>query len=404
MRDIREGPFAESIAGYGGRRPGRSVRLLSTVRTARRHASRFMDVSWCDRVGIPGLRRRRLFTLILALASFGLLVLLGGVRLGSWSASWWLEALDTLALYAFAPFIGTIVFAWVLRSRMLAVIGIGAVALFAHQFGAEVTSALGLSGPVSAAAAPSAHQVRVLTLNLHFSSVDRDAVVELLRTWRPDVVLLQEVTPRFAETVQPSIADEYPYAVAVGLDNRYKGGVTWSRLPLGAAQRLDLGNAANVLHRVAVSTATGEVWLYNIHLANPTRADDGEGRPAAWPPFQTDQRDRELARLAAQTARADGPIVLAGDFNTAAGSRAYRAFPSAWHDAFAEAGRGFGHTFPAAVPERWPSGWPRISLPLIRIDYILASPDLRPRGAWTQEVRGSDHLAVIADLELPGAR
>ena len=347
---------------------------------------------------------RRLSTLGLALASLGLLVLMGIVRLGTWPAWWWLEALDTFALYAFVPFVGTTVLAWRRHSRALAAISLGAGILFAHLFGAQVMSTLSLSGSAAASAAPEATQIRVLTLNLHFSSVDRDALVELLRTWRPDIVMLQEVTPGYAEAVQPSIGGDYPYAVAVGLDNRFKGSVTWSRLPLRAAERLDIGNAANVLHRVAASTAGGEVWLYNVHLANPTETARGAGRLAALARFQSDQRDLELARLTEQTARADGPFVLAGDFNIAAGSRAYRAFPAAWRDAFAEAGRGFGHTFPAAVPERQGRGWPGISLPLIRIDYILTSPDLRPREAWTQEVRGSDHLAVIADLELTGAR
>ena len=43
-----------------------------------------------------------------------------------------------------------------------------------------------------------------------------------------------------------------------------------------------------------------------------------------------------------------------------------------------------------------------VAFPSIRIDYILASPDPRPNGAWTQEVQGTDLLAVIADLELTG--
>ena len=175
--------------------------------------------------------------------------------------------LDTFALYAFVPFLGTMVLAWRLRSWAFAVISIGAVILFAQQFGAQAASTLSLSGSTSASAAPVAPQVRVLTLNLHFSSVERDALVELLRTWRPDVVMLQEITPGFAE-----------------------------------------------------------------------------------------------------------------------------------------AGRGFGHTFPAAVPARRGNLGPAISLPLIRIDYILSSRDLQPRGAWTQEVRGSDHVAVIADLEPTNGR
>lgn len=210
---------------------------------------------------------RRLCMRGLVLASLVLLILVGIVRLGSWPPWWWLEALDTFALYAFVPFVGTAVLAWRRRSWAFAVISIGAALLFAQQFGAPVLSTLSLSGSVAASAAPTTPQVRVLTLNLHFSSVELDALVELPRTWRPDVVMLQEVTPGFAE-----------------------------------------------------------------------------------------------------------------------------------------AGRELGHTFPAAVPARRGSLWPASSLLLIRIDDIVTSREPRSRGAWTQQVRGSDHLAVIADLEPTGGR
>lgn len=59
--------------------------------------------------------------------------------------------------------------------------------------------------------------------------------------------------------------------------------------------------------------------------------------------------DTEHGGLAAPIDRAaalPAPVILAGDFNLAAGSRAYRGLPGDWHDAFAEAGRGFGHTYP----------------------------------------------------------
>ena len=56
----------------------------------------------------------------LVLASLGLLVLVGVARLGSWPPWWWLEALDTFALYAFVPFVGTAVLAWRLCSRAFA--------------------------------------------------------------------------------------------------------------------------------------------------------------------------------------------------------------------------------------------------------------------------------------------
>jgi endonuclease/exonuclease/phosphatase family metal-dependent hydrolase len=103
--------------------------------------------------------------------------------------------------------------------------------------------------------------------------------------------------------------------------------------------------------------------------------------------------------LIAETANLREPYILAGDFNLAAGSRPHRQLPDDWHDAFGEQGWGFGHTFPTRI-----ANWNRrlsIHIPLVRIDYILSSPDLAPVRAWVPNLKGSDHLPVFADLRLP---
>jgi vancomycin resistance protein VanJ len=347
---------------------------------------------------------RRLFTLSVTLASFALLMLLLTVRLGSWSPRWWLDALDTFALYAFMPFLGTMAATLVLRSRMLAVITVCALAFFVQQFGAQLASSLDVLRSAEAETAAPAGRLRVLTLNAHSSYDDAGPLVELLARWQPDVVVMQEVARPYVEVVQPSIGVEYPFSFTVGLDTDHQGSATWSRVPMGDAQPLQLSHDGNLLQRVRVSTGAGEIWIYNVHLANPTGSDQGDGRLRAIRRFDSDERDHELARLVKETTGLGTPFVLAGDFNIASGSRTYRSLPTMWRDAFAEAGRGFGHTYPAPAHEQEGDDWLKIPFPLLRIDYILTSSDLRPRRAWTQEVHGSDHLAVIADFEPTSAR
>lgn len=344
---------------------------------------------------------RRLLTILIALASLGLLALLLFVRLGSWAPRWWLDSLDTFALYAFLPFVGTLVFALVLRSRMVTIVAVGALVLFALQFGAQAVGSLGTFGSVAAEAASPSPSLRVLTLNVHASYDDPEPLAELLAGWRPDVVSLQEVSSQFAEAMQEAIGDDYPFSFAAGLETEHAGSATWSRLPLGGAVEIRLSDDGNILHRVRVSTAAADVWIYNVHLSNPTGQDNGQGRLLALRRFSGDRRDPELDRLIDQTSSLGEPFVLTGDFNTAAGSRAYRRLPDGWRDAFAEAGRGFGHTYPAPAHEQEGDDWLKIPFPLLRIDYILTSPELRPRRAWTAEVLGSDHFAVIADIGLP---
>lgn len=344
---------------------------------------------------------RRLMTVFIGLASLGLLVLLLIVRIGTWTPRWWLDSLDTFALYAFGPFVGTVVAALLLRSRLLSVIGVCAVALFAQQFGVQTIGSFDASRPPAAEASPSSSNLRVLTLNVHASYDDPEPLLGLLAQRQPDVVVLQEVSSHFASAVKATIGAEYAFSYTIGLDTDHEGSATWSRLPLSGGQPIVLTHDANFQHRVRVSTTAGGIWVYNIHLSNPTGQDHGEGRLSALRRFNPDERDMEIRRLAGRTESLDAPFILAGDFNTAAGSRAYRDFPDTWRDAFAESGRGFGHTYPAPLHEREGDDWLKIPFPLLRIDYILTSRDLQPHRSWTQEVPGSDHFAVIADIELP---
>jgi endonuclease/exonuclease/phosphatase family metal-dependent hydrolase len=60
-------------------------------------------------------------------------------------------------------------------------------------------------------------------------------------------------------------------------------------------------------------------------------------------------------------------------------------------DACVEAGVGDGYTFSAANPRA-------------RIDYVLYSDDVVARTAAVLSTDASDHLPVVADLELPGDR
>lgn len=356
------------------------------------------------------LARRSIVTLLF-LGGFGLLVALLAARVGTWARPWPLELLDTFALWAFLPFLGVAGAALLLWSRALALLALAALLFFLQQFGPQLASLVTPTGR-SALAAPAAPaegtRLRVLTFNLHSPSYYPGALAAVIRETNPDVVVLQEVTASFAAAFDRAMAAEYPFSVTAGLDTAHEGSGTWSRLPLLDGDVVQLSADGNVLHRARVLTPQGTIWLYNVHLMSPIGGGLPDGRRRGWLDavrrLDDGHRDAELARLAAQTAALDAPFVLAGDFNSAAGSRPYRAFPSTWHDAFTAAGRGFGHTFPAPSHERVGRSRLVIPFPLLRIDYVLASRELRALDAWTVNVGSSDHLAVVADLELPAAR
>jgi endonuclease/exonuclease/phosphatase (EEP) superfamily protein YafD len=294
------------------------------------------------------------------------------------------------------------VLALLLWSRALTVLIVVVLAFFWQQFGTQTLGAVGLLVPTVVTAQESRPHIRILTLNLHSPNSDPTQYVALIRELEPDVIMFQEVTAAFERAFDRVLGTEYPYSVRAGTDTAHQGAGTWSRLPLAEREVLrptGVADENNTMHRVRLIAAQGQdVWLYNIHFANP--AAGKEGRRMQIMGLDSSERNDELAWLIRETANVQQPYILAGDFNSAAGSYPHRKFPEFWRDAFGEAGRGFGHTFPSpsTVGGRLRAFSPL--LPMLRIDYVLTSRTLEPVRAWTERVPGTDHLGVVADVAL----
>lgn len=109
-------------------------------------------------------------------------------------------------------------------------------------------------------------------------------------------------------------------------------------------------------------------------------------------------RDQTLAtrerrhQLESVLEKATGQVLVGGDFNAPAGDGALSPLQDSHLDLFAKLGSGWGNTAPAY-------------LPLHRIDQIWfprTAPRLNGR-CWTTAVEGSDHRAVVADVEFEPA-
>jgi endonuclease/exonuclease/phosphatase family metal-dependent hydrolase len=85
-----------------------------------------------------------------------------------------------------------------------------------------------------------------------------------------------------------------------------------------------------------------------------------------------------------------GPLIVVGDFNDIPAGRAYQLMRYQFDDAWTEArAADEGFSYPADKPAK-------------RIDYILfrSEDNVRAKRAWIVETSASDHLPVVADLEL----
>ncbi len=99
-------------------------------------------------------------------------------------------------------------------------------------------------------------------------------------------------------------------------------------------------------------------------------------------------RIEQVAQVRQQTAQSPYPFIICGDFNDTPLSYTYHYLSKGLSDAFRQKGQGSGATY-----ARFP--------PALRIDYILASPELQPSLCHVAKVQLSDHYPVIAFWQVP---
>jgi endonuclease/exonuclease/phosphatase family metal-dependent hydrolase len=259
---------------------------------------------------------------------------------------------------------------------------------------------------------PDAWRFRLFTANIGNGAGGIAHVVRRARSADPDVIVLEEV-------------DDGPLEVEQ-LRAGFAGYSFWSsgqfavacRFPIEDAELpppLPLGSnfVPRNYARLRLVTPAGPIRLYAVHPYSPHSAFDElrEVRPSdsftdqlltvrvfdprapAIVARNTKLRLLQVRALADDARQSAEPVLIAGDTNLPGLSWALATLLGDYHDAFADAGRGFGYTYPA-----WHRRW-------LRIDRLLGGPRFRFLSAVSEPPRLYDHLPLTADVELlPPAR
>ncbi|WP_219825244.1 endonuclease/exonuclease/phosphatase family protein [Nonomuraea typhae] len=216
--------------------------------------------------------------------------------------------------------------------------------------------------------------LRVLAANLQIGQGEPEALLALVRSLRPDVLTLQELTPATAARIEAlGLRDLLPHAVVRAAPGA-AGSAVYARHPVR-----ELPLPGHFRQARAVMTVAGrEVDVVSVHPCAPRY----DGPSPCW---------REgLDTLP----RAEGRLrVLAGDFNATLDHPPLRdLLASGYRDAADVAGQGLTNTWPMR-------GWGL--LPGVAIDHVLAGAPIAVTAFSAHTLAGTDHRPVFAALRLP---
>ncbi|MFF9013343.1 endonuclease/exonuclease/phosphatase family protein [Streptomyces sp. NPDC014870] len=264
--------------------------------------------------------------------------------------------------------------ALVARRRLLA--GWSALVLlttawFTLPYGPDTTTARG----------PVVERLRVLAANVEFGEAT-GALVTAARRERPALLYVSECDPACVRALTGALSTNLPHRAVVDGEGS-TGSVILSAYPLTARPPIP---AAMGMPGAGARIGGRDVELRLAHPLPPL-------------PRQVEDWRTELGRVADAAGaahRAGGPVLLAGDFNASQDHAAFRAVldTGRLHDAARLAG--------AARTPTWPR---ELALPpYVQIDHVLVSDDFRVRQVRFLELTGSDHRAVLTDLDLHAGR
>lgn len=217
-------------------------------------------------------------------------------------------------------------------------------------------------------------KIRVLSANVHVANRSYQSLVDALKSQRPTIAVLTEVSEEWRHTFA-AIRPDFPYQAAIFRDDCF-GIALLSKLPFERIIRERPSGLPPIIE-ARFNMNRVPFRLIGIHAVPPV----GDSERSV--------RNRSIAEAADLAAKAEGGVIIAGDLNTAMWSAPYRELIEAAPLRDPRLGRGIFATWPASI-------WPAI----LPIDHILHSAQFRSAALQTFSLPGSDHRGIVVELLL----
>jgi endonuclease/exonuclease/phosphatase family metal-dependent hydrolase len=222
------------------------------------------------------------------------------------------------------------------------------------------------------------HTVPLLSANVYFQTTEAANAARAVTSQGAKVVVLQEVTPNFAEVLTAFAPAAGYHWKALAPSWGSTGLAVLSRAPIAAYRVMNL--AGQPLLRVDLRVNDTTLRIYAVHVEAPVNA----AAVARW--------RSQLRHLEVLLRRpVPYPVIAVGDFNATVDNKPFRDLLSA-------------DRYDAALP--WLGTWPAhlpVLPPLLQLDHVLVPTPLDVGAVGTIRCPGSDHRMLRVSLVLPGS-
>ncbi|MEM1040565.1 MAG: endonuclease/exonuclease/phosphatase family protein [Pseudomonadota bacterium] len=228
-------------------------------------------------------------------------------------------------------------------------------------------------------------KLRVVQMNLRFDNRTPLDAADIITDAKADIIILQEVT-RYTDGVLARLQSTHPTQITCHT-NRVGSVAILSRYPLDPVLAPDCrrwqGFAQATLRLPDQFGDSKSVTVASFHSHWP------------WPRGQAAQ----LARLESTIQRLPGPLIFAGDFNSAPWSAVVQRLAK-WTNT--QVVSGLHLTWAPRTLRKTPEWLRPFTFALLPIDHILHSRHFAPADRERLGHGGSDHYAVVTDFVFVG--
>ncbi|GGD90027.1 endonuclease/exonuclease/phosphatase family protein [Planktosalinus lacus] len=219
--------------------------------------------------------------------------------------------------------------------------------------------------------------ISILSINVLEKSEEYSKVLNEIKEYDPDLVILLETNDRWMNEVSRILSENYPFKVEEPLSNTF-GMLLYSKYKLIAPEiKYLVDDEIPSTHSVLLLPSGQEVKLHVIHPTPPMPQHN---------PKATD-RNAEMQMIAEMAKDSKLPVIVAGDFNDVAWSQSTLLFQNVSGLLDPRVGRGMFNSYSA---NNWLLRWP--------LDHLFVSKEFRVVDISLGDHVGSDHFPYFAKL------